>query len=84
MNPWLEMEADVHKVRTLCSEWQLERPKYEPFAQNDSWIYGLLAFGASWSTLKHVNLRCFGFFGQLEHRKHVNLWCFYFLGQQSM
>ena len=31
------METDVHKVRTLCSEWQLERPKYEPFARNDSW-----------------------------------------------
>ena len=27
----------VPKVRTLCSKWQLERPKSEPFAQNGSW-----------------------------------------------
>ena len=25
------------KVRTLCSKWQLECPKSEPFAQNGSW-----------------------------------------------
>ena len=25
------------KVRTLCSKWQLKRPKYEPFAENGSW-----------------------------------------------
>ena len=36
-NPLLKKTAVAPKVRTLCSKWQLERPKYEPFAQNGSW-----------------------------------------------
>ena len=35
-NPLLKMAAGAPKVRTLCSKWQLERPKYEPFGQNSS------------------------------------------------
>ena len=31
------MIAGATKIRTLCSKWQLQRPKSEPFAQNDSW-----------------------------------------------
>ena len=33
----LKVAAGAPKVRTLCSKWHLERPKYEPFAQNGSW-----------------------------------------------
>ena len=36
-NPLLKMAAGAPKVRNLCSKWQLERPKYEPFTQNGSW-----------------------------------------------
>ena len=36
-NPLLKMAAGTPKVRTLCAKWQLERPKYEPCAQNTSW-----------------------------------------------
>ena len=25
------------KIQTLCSKWQLKRPKFEPFAQSGSW-----------------------------------------------
>ena len=33
----VKLAARALKVRTLCSKWQLERPKYEPYAQNASW-----------------------------------------------
>ena len=36
-NPLLKMATGVPKVRTLCSKWQLERQKYEPFVRNGSW-----------------------------------------------
>ena len=37
-NPLLKIAAGAPKVRTLCSKWQLEHPKFEPFAQSGSWI----------------------------------------------
>ena len=31
------MAAGAPKLRTLYSKWQLEHPKFEPFAQSGSW-----------------------------------------------
>ena len=36
-NPLLKMAAGAPKMRTHCSKWQLEHPKFEPFAQNGCW-----------------------------------------------